>query len=69
MIFGEFATLEESELLLNNTILTGFIQRRVDYFFISNSFQESITTTDASAAFSIDHSLITLSLCHLKESL
>ena len=48
---------------------TGFIQRRLACFFISTSLQESIKTTDASAAFSTDHSLITFSLCHLKEFL
>ena len=37
----------------------GFIQRRLDYFFISNSLQESINTTDVLAAFSTDHSSIT----------
>ena len=46
---------------------TGFIQRRLDYFFMSNSLQESTKTTDTLAAFSTDHSLITFSLCHLKE--
>ena len=46
---------------------TGFIQKYLDYFFISNSFQESIKTTDTLAAFSTDQSPITLSLCHLKE--
>ena len=46
---------------------TGFIQRRLDYFFISNSLQESTKTTDTLATFSTDHSPITFSLCHLKE--
>ena len=46
---------------------TGFIQRRLDYFFISNSLQESTKTTDTLAAFSTDHSPITFSLCHLEE--
>ena len=46
---------------------TGFIQRRLYYFFISNSLQESTKTTDTLAAFSTDHSPITFSLCHLKE--
>ena len=46
---------------------TGFIQRRPDYFFISNSLQESFKTTDTLVAFSTDHSPITLSLRHLKE--
>ena len=46
---------------------TGFIQRRLDYFFVSNSLQESIQTTDTLPAFSADHSPITFSLCHFKE--
>ena len=46
---------------------TGFIQRRLDYFFVSNSLQESIKSADTLAAFSTDHSPITLSLCHLKQ--
>ena len=45
----------------------GFIQRQLDFFFISNSLQESTKTTDTLAASSIDHSPITFSLCHLKE--
>ena len=48
---------------------TGFIQRRLDYFFISNYLKESIKTTDTLAAFSTDHSGITFSLFHLKEFL
>ena len=48
---------------------TGFIQRRLDYFFISNSLKESIKTTDTLAAFYTDHSPITFSLCHLKNFL
>ena len=46
---------------------TGFIQRRLDYFFISNSLQESTKTADTLDAFSTNHSPITFSLCHLKE--
>ena len=46
---------------------TGFIQRRLDYyFFVSNSLREFVKFTDALAAFSRDHSAITLSLCYLK---
>ena len=71
MIFGKFVTLKENDLLLDNTILLVlskiFIQRRLDYFFISNSLQESIKTTITLAAFPADHSPITFSLCHLKE--
>ena len=70
-MFGKFVTLKENDLLLDNTILLVlskiFIQRRLDYFFRSNSLQESIKTTITLAAFPADHSPITFSLCHLKE--
>ena len=46
---------------------TGFIQRRLDYFFISNFIQESTKIIDTLVAFSTDHSSITFSLCLLKE--
>ena len=36
--------------------ISGFIQRRLDYFFISNLLQESVDKTDVLAAFSTDHS-------------
>ena len=65
--FGEFATLKENNLLLDNTNLLVLFRDVLDYFFISNSLQESIKTTDIFGAFSTDHSPITLSLCHLKE--
>ena len=40
---------------------TGFIQRHLDCFFVSNFLQESIKSADTLAAFSTDHSPITLS--------
>ena len=69
MIFGEFATLKENrkQKTFRQHHSTGFIQRHLDYFFISNSLQESIKTTNILGAFSTDHSPITLSLCHSKE--
>ena len=63
MIFGEFAILKENDSLLDNTILLVLL----DYFLVYNSLQESIKSADTLAAFSTDHSPITLSLCHLKE--
>ena len=66
MIFGKFVNLKENDLLLDNTILLVLFK---DDFFISNSLQESIKTTDTLAAFSTDHSPISFSLCHLKEFL
>ena len=32
------------------------IQKRLDYFFVSNLLQESVNKTDVLAAFSTDHS-------------
>ena len=64
MIFGEFATLKENNSVLDNTILLVLFK---DVQTISNSFQESNKTTDTLAAFSTDHSPITLSLCYLQE--
>ena len=42
--------------------VTGFIQRGVDYFLVSNNLQESINKTDILTALSRDHSLIFFSL-------
>ena len=64
MIFGEFATLKENNSVLDNTILLVLFK---DVQTISNSFQESNKTTNTLAAFSTDHSPITLSLCYLQE--
>mgnify|MGYP001794690185 CR=1 FL=1 len=41
---------------------TGFIQRRLDYFFISNELQESTIKADIIASFSTDHSPILFSI-------
>ena len=40
----------------------GYLQRRLDYFFVSNSLQGNICETDIQVAFCTDHSPITLSL-------
>ena len=40
---------------------SGFIQRRLDFFFISNSLQESIKKTDILPSFCSDHSPIFIS--------
>ena len=45
---------------------SGFIQRRLDYFFISNSLQDLITHADAFAALSTDHSPVTISISKSK---
>ena len=41
---------------------SGYIQRRLDYFFISNVLQESVKNPDVLAAFLTDHSPIMFSL-------
>ena len=45
---------------------SGFIQRRLDYFFISNSLQDVITHADFFAALSTDHSPVTISISKSK---
>ena len=40
----------------------GYLQRCLDYFFVSNSLQENICETDIQVAFCTDHSPITFSL-------
>ena len=42
--------------------VTGFIQRRLDYFLVSNNLQESINKTDVLTTLSTDHSPIFFSL-------
>ena len=48
--------------------LSGFLQRRLDYFFVSNSLQESIKDTEILAALSCDHSPVSFSLVSTKPS-
>ena len=46
---------------------SGFIQRRLDYFFISNNIQEIVKDSDILAAFSTDHLLVIFSLLFKKD--
>ena len=41
---------------------SGFIQRRLDYIFISNTLQELVTTTEILTPISTDHSPVIFSL-------
>ena len=41
---------------------SGFIERRFEYFLVSNLLQESVNKTDLLAAFSTDQSLLLFSL-------
>ena len=49
--------------------ITGFLQRRLDYFFISNSMQNFVINTDVLASFSTDHSPIKFSFSENHEFL
>ena len=42
---------------------SGLLQRRLDYFFISNSFQNIVRRTDVLASFLSDQSPILFSIC------
>ena len=66
MTYGESETLKENVLLSDNNI-SGFIQRRLTYFFVSNLLQESVNKTDVLAAFSTDHSPLLFSLALRKD--
>ena len=48
--------------------LSGLIQRRLDYFYISHSMQVSVKNTDALASLLSDHSPITFSCFKNEES-
>ena len=48
--------------------VSGLIQRRLDYFYISNSMQVSVKNTDVLASLLTDHSPITFSYCKNEES-
>ena len=56
-------THEESEkqkVLLSDKNISGFIQRRLDYFFVSNLPQEFVIKMGVLAAFSTDQSPLLL---------
>ena len=42
--------------------ISGYIQRRLDYFFVSNKSQESTKNTDVLASLSTDHSPVSFTL-------
>ena len=48
--------------------VSGLIQKRLDYFYISNSMQGSVKNTDVLASLLTDHSPITLSCFKNQES-
>ena len=48
--------------------LSGFLQRRLDYFLISNNIQEFILDTDIISAISSDHAPILISFSKEKQN-
>ena len=62
VIFGESKIQRKNVIHSEQQHATGFIQRRLDHFLVSNHLQESINKTDILTALSTDHSPIFFSL-------
>ena len=56
----------EKRFTFRQNHISGYIQRRLDYFFVSNKLQESIKNTDLLASISTDHSPISFTLRRLQ---
>ena len=56
MTYGKSETLKIKRFNFQKQHISGFIQRRLDYFFVSNLLQEPVHKTDVLAAFSTDQS-------------
>ena len=56
MTFGEYETLKEKRYTFHQNQVFGFIQKRLDYFFVSNTLQDFVKKTNVFASFSTDHS-------------
>ena len=54
--------------LIRQNHYSGIIQRRLDFFFISNSLQEQVSSTDVTNAFCTDPSPILFTLSELNQS-
>ena len=52
----------EKRFTFRQNQISGYIQRKLDYFFVSNRLQESINNTDILASLSTDHSPISFTL-------
>ena len=57
---------KEKRFTFRQKHLSGFLQRRLDYFFVSNNLQESIKDTEILPTLSSDHSPIFFSLVSTK---
>ena len=56
MTYEKSETLKIKRFNFQKQHISGFIQRRLDYFFVSNLLQEPVHKTDVLAAFSTDQS-------------
>ena len=68
MIFGE-SEIQQKNVLLSVKItfpISGYIQQRLDYFFVSNKLKKSIKNADILASLSVDHSPISFTLRRLQ---
>ena len=54
--------MKSRQFTFNQKHFSGFIKRRLDYIFISNTFQELVTTTEILTPISTDNSSIIFSL-------
>ena len=59
--------LKKRRFTFRQNHFSGYIKRRLDYFFVSNSLQEAIKSVDILASFSTDHSPIFITLSKLNE--
>ena len=66
MTFGELEIQKINAAHFDKNIAQSFLQRRLEYFFVSNTFQESIKDTEILPALSSDHFPIFFSLLSTK---
>ena len=60
--------LKAKQYIFRKKYVSGFLQRRLDYFFISNNIQEFILDTNIIPAISSDHSSILISFSKNKQN-
>ena len=62
VIFGECKIQQKKCFTFRQNHISGYIQWRLDYFFVSNKLQESIKNTNILASLLTDHSPISFTL-------
>ena len=68
MIFGEYNPPKKCYTFHRNQV-SGFVQRRLDHFFVSNILQDFVKKTDVFASFATDLSTIFFSFGKGNDSL